>query len=187
MSTCAARPRLFGDPSTSWWRPRSGARLVHACGFDSIPSDLGTLLLAHHCAAADRPLEQAMTTVRRLRGGLSGGTLASMFGLIEDAVNDKSVRRVLGHPYSLNPADQRHGADSSDRNDAATMKTMNAGQRPLSWRGSARIVGRSAALLGYAAPGFRYENMACKSNGKQTMALGTKLLTVGAALAPPAG
>ena len=45
-----------------------------------------------------------------------------MFGLIEDAVNDKSVRRVLGHPYSLNPADQRHGADGSIGAMRATMK-----------------------------------------------------------------
>ena len=34
---------------------------------------------------------------------------------------------------------------------------MNAGQRPLLWRGSTRVVVRSAALLGYAAPGFRYD------------------------------
>ena len=166
---------------------RSGARLVHACGFDSIPSDLGTLLLAHHCAAADRPLEQAMTTVRRLRGGLSGGTLASMFGLIEDAVNDKSLRRVLGHPYSLNPADQRHGADGSDRSDARYDEDHDRWTAPFIMAGiNTRVVRRSAALLGYAAPGFRYdEAMACKSKRQaKTMALGTKLLTVGAALAP---
>src|SRR5215213_1350085 len=51
----------------------SGARIVHSCGFDSIPSDLGVLLL-HEAVVADGAgeLEDTTMMVRRLRGGASG-------------------------------------------------------------------------------------------------------------------
>ena len=59
----------------------TGARIVHCCGFDSVPSDLGVLLL-HHAARAGGAgdLLDTALVVRTLRGGLSGGTLASMMG-----------------------------------------------------------------------------------------------------------
>ena len=58
----------------------NGARIVHTSGFDSIPSDLGVLLL--HEAAGE--LGDTTFIVRRLRGGLSGGTIDSMRGQLDD-------------------------------------------------------------------------------------------------------
>src|ERR1022692_2096128 len=57
----------------------AGARIVHCCGFDSVPSDLGVLLL-HHAARADGAGELQDTTVgvTAVKGGASGGALASM-------------------------------------------------------------------------------------------------------------
>src|SRR4051794_17576427 len=57
----------------------SGARIVHTCGFDSIPSDLGVLLL-HEAAAADGAgeLEAATLVVKTMKGAPSGGTIASI-------------------------------------------------------------------------------------------------------------
>ena len=63
----------------------AGARIVHSCGFDSIPSDLGVLLL--HEAARDHgdgELEDTTLVVTALKGGLSGGTLASLKGQIDE-------------------------------------------------------------------------------------------------------
>ncbi len=56
----------------------SGARIVHSCGFDSIPSDLGVLLL-HEAVTADGAgqLEDTTLVVRAMKGGPSGGTVAS--------------------------------------------------------------------------------------------------------------
>jgi short subunit dehydrogenase-like uncharacterized protein len=54
-----------------------GAKIVHACGFDSIPSDLGVLLL--HLAAREDDageLEETTLIVRTAKGGFSGGTIA---------------------------------------------------------------------------------------------------------------
>ena len=72
----------------------SGARIVHSCGFDSIPSDIGVLVL--HEAAGE--LTDTTLVVRRIRGGVSGGTLASLKGTVDDVKKDRSLMRVLADP-----------------------------------------------------------------------------------------
>ena len=62
----------------------SGARLVHACGFDSVPSDLGVLLLAR--TAATHGLGELTDTrfvLTGVRGGASGGTVDSLRLLVD--------------------------------------------------------------------------------------------------------
>ena len=61
----------------------TGARIVHACGFDSIPSDLSVYAL-YRRASDDEAGELGDTTfvVRKMAGGLSGGTIASMTDVV---------------------------------------------------------------------------------------------------------
>lgn len=82
----------------------TGAAIVHACGFDSIPSDLGVLTTAEQ-AAADGQGTLAETTllVRSMKGGFSGGTVDSMRQQAITARADASARRVLGDSYALSP------------------------------------------------------------------------------------
>ena len=57
----------------------SGAHLVHAAGFDSIPSDLGVhFLQAQAKAQLGQYCEKVSMRVRTLKGGVSGGTAASL-------------------------------------------------------------------------------------------------------------
>ena len=166
---------------------QSGARLVHACGFDSIPSDLGSLLLATELQKQGHQVESIQTTVRRLRGGLSGGTLASMLALVQDAASDKDLRRILGHPYSLNPKGKRDGSDGSDRTDARFDPDHNRWTAPFIMAAiNTRVVRRSAALLDYGSDQFRYdEAMACPSKGRaKMMARSLQAFTLFAALSP---
>lgn len=79
----------------------SGARIVHSCGFDSIPSDLG-LGLAHR-AAGGAPIVAATLRVRSLRGGVSGGTIDSLRQQLQEARSDPAVRRLIADPYALTP------------------------------------------------------------------------------------
>jgi short subunit dehydrogenase-like uncharacterized protein len=82
----------------------SGARIVHTCGFDSIPSDIGVLLLHEHAAATGAgDLTETTLVVRSMRGGVSGGTVDSMRGQLDAAKADKSLRRVMVDPYALSP------------------------------------------------------------------------------------
>ena len=83
----------------------SGARIVHACGFDSIPSDLGVLVL-HDRVRRETADELGDTTlaVTAVRGGLSGGTFASMKGMLAEITADPAARRIVEDAYSLSPA-----------------------------------------------------------------------------------
>jgi short subunit dehydrogenase-like uncharacterized protein len=80
----------------------TGARIVHACGFDSIPGDLSVYAL-HKKAAEDGSGELTDTTfvMRDFRGGFSGGTIASMVELLDASSTDRDVRSLLADPYSL--------------------------------------------------------------------------------------
>jgi short subunit dehydrogenase-like uncharacterized protein len=81
----------------------TGARIVHACGYDSIPSDLGVLMLARQAAADGAGGLCDVRLVATFRGGFSGGTIDSVRAQMEAVQGDRSLRRVLGDPFSLSP------------------------------------------------------------------------------------
>lgn len=114
---------------------QSGARLVHGCGYDSVPSDLAVLTLHRRVTADDAGSLAHVLGVARAKGGVSGGTVASMRGIVELAVSDPSVRRLLGDPYALSPdrtaePTTRQPADSPVRRGSAT----GVGSPPSRWR-----------------------------------------------------
>lgn len=176
-----------GDAAT-----RSGARIVHTCGFDSIPSDLGVWFLQQR--AIERygvACNQVSMRVRSLRGGASGGTIASMMNLMDEVAADPSLRALLADPYALSPADQRHGPAQPD--------LMRPTHDPVSGHWVApfvmaavntRVVQRSHALLGRPwGQDFRYDEAtdcgvgpvgAAKAVGlSSAMAAGLGLVAIG--------
>ncbi|TVR60756.1 MAG: saccharopine dehydrogenase [Spirochaetaceae bacterium] len=82
----------------------SGACIVHCCGFDSVPSDLGVLLVREqfHRRYGGTP-DAIRFVLGPTRGGFSGGTIASLTGVIDEARSDRSVREILSDPDSLTP------------------------------------------------------------------------------------
>lgn len=95
----------YGDTAVS-----TGARVVHACGFDSIPSDLGVSFLQRSAQSRfGETCPQVSMRVKALKGGVSGGTIASMLNLIEEAAQDGDARRLLANPYALAPVGMREG------------------------------------------------------------------------------
>ena len=146
----------------------SGARIVHACGFDSIPSDLGVWFTQQR--AIERfasPCERISMRVKSLRGGASGGTVASMMNLIEEAAHDSALRRMLADPYALAPVDMRSGPEQPD----TTWPTRDAASggwvAPFVMAGvNTRVVHRSHALLGRPwGRGFRYDEATVTGSG----------------------
>ncbi len=82
----------------------TGARIVHTCGFDSIPSDLGTWATQQAFVARfGTPARKVTALFGEQRGGISGGTAASAIDAMRDASTDREVRRVLREPYALDP------------------------------------------------------------------------------------
>ena len=139
----------------------TGARIVPACGFDSIPSDLGVLVLGAHLRDRGRQLVAARLRVVRMKGGVSGGTFASGLAMAERAGRDRETRRILADPYALNPEGERTGPDRSDKlaphKDAATGHWL----APFVMAGTnTRVVRRSHALSGFPhGRDFRYEEV----------------------------
>jgi short subunit dehydrogenase-like uncharacterized protein len=133
----------------------SGARIVHACGFDSIPSDLGVLLL-HDAIGA---LGETTLVVTDSKGGFSGGTLASMRAQMEAIAADPAARALVADPYALSP-DHAVEPDPGDGPDL----TSAVHDPELGWLGpfvmastNTRVVRRSNALSGYRySKDFRY-------------------------------
>jgi short subunit dehydrogenase-like uncharacterized protein len=168
----------------------SGARIVHNCGFDSIPSDIGVLVL--HRAAGE--LTDTTLVVRKVRGGVSGGTVASLKGMVDDVKKDRSLARVLADPYALSPdrdAEPKLGNE-------ADLRGAEHSEEFGTWVGpfvmapvNTRVVRRSNALQDWAyGRRFRYREVMAFGSGLMGRAKalgvggGMAALTVGLALPP---
>jgi short subunit dehydrogenase-like uncharacterized protein len=159
---------LFMRDSIDAWNgeaQRTGARVVHACGFDSIPSDVGVWLLAQ----ALGPMRRATYVVEGLRGGFSGGTVASLIHAMEEASRDPARRQLMEDPYALSP-DRSSEPDLGDERD-------QLGVRPDDFVGhwtapfvmasvNTRVVRRTNALLSHAyGRQFRYREVSAVPKG----------------------
>ncbi len=82
----------------------SGARITFSCGFDSIPFDLGVLYLQNIVRAeTGAPAPRIKGRVRKMQGGASGGTIASMKATMAAAAKDLSILGLLRNPFALTP------------------------------------------------------------------------------------
>ncbi len=135
---------------------RSGARLVHACGFDSVPHDLGTLVTVQQLPA-DMPIR--VRGYVSARGRPSGGTVHSAVTIFsrfrqaaaaqaereraEPATGGRRVREVTGRP----------GYDRAVRAWVLPLPTIDP-----------QIVVRSARALDRYGPDFSYSHFAALEN-----------------------
>ena len=159
----------------------SGARIVPCCGFDSIPSDLGVLFL--HDEVKKRTGESPAAIkmrVKSIRGGASGGTIASMMNMVEEAVRDPAVRNALANPYALNPKNERKGPRQPGLIPVAYDGDAQSWTTPFVMAAiNTRVVHRSNALMNYAyGRDFKYD---------EAMMTGAGFLGAPAALAVAGG
>ena len=142
----------------------TGARIVHACGFDSVPSDLGAYRL-YRRAQADGAggLGQTTMIVTSMRGAASGGTIDSVRVIAEQA-RDSSTRTVLLNPHALSsgPGELVRADRRSEPSDAALVRassidpSLSGTCAPFFMSSfNTRIVRRSDSLLDYG-PDFHY-------------------------------
>ncbi|GAA3951433.1 saccharopine dehydrogenase family protein [Gordonia caeni] len=145
----------------------TGARIVNSCGFDSVPSDLGTYLLYRKAAEEDAgTLGETTLVLASFRGAVSGGTVDSMRVIAEQA-KDPEMRRLLLNPQALSggPGDIRSAAPSSEPSDITPVDakkvdpSLSGTLAPFFMASyNTRVVRRSDALLDDAyGPGFRYQ------------------------------
>ena len=130
----------------------SGARIVHCCGFDSLPSDLGVHLVQGRAMKEfGHPCIRVKTRVKLMRGGVSGGTFASMLNLAKESARDSALRRELGNPYSLCPeGPTRASVRQPDANTPKWDGDFKAWQAPFVMAAiNTRVVHRTNALLAH--------------------------------------
>jgi short subunit dehydrogenase-like uncharacterized protein len=146
----------------------TGARIVHSCGFDSIPSDL-TVYMLYRRATEDGTGQLCDTTlvVRSFVGGVSGGTVASGLEMMRTASSDPEARRLVNDPYTLTPnraAEPELGPQPDfrwrrGRDIAPELSGVWAGAFVMGPHNT-RIVRRTNALLDWAyGRQFRYSEM----------------------------
>ncbi len=152
----------------------NGARIVHSCGFDSVPSDL-TVYSLYKRALADGAGELGETNfvLRSFAGGVSGGTAASMVEVRAAASAAAEVRREMNDPYTLT-TDRSAEPELGPQSDTPWRRGRDIAQELDGvWTGAfvmgptnSRTVRRSNALLDWSyGRTFRYaENMSVGSS-----------------------
>ena len=130
---------------------KSGARIVNCCGFDSIPSDLGVQFLQEKAVEQQgSPCSPVELVVRAMKGGGSGGTIASALNALEESQRDREVARIMVQPYSLNPEGEREGPDGRDQRGMAYSELAGVWTAPFVMAViNMRVVRRSNALMDY--------------------------------------
>jgi short subunit dehydrogenase-like uncharacterized protein len=176
----------------------TGARIVHSCGFDSIPSDIGVHVLdAQVRADGAGELTDTTLVVTSMRGGMSGGTVDSMRHQLDVVRRDRKLARIAASPYSLSP-DRKAEPDLGRQDDMATLRgadvdpALRGTLAPFFMASyNTRVVRRSNALRGWSyGRRFRYrETMSVGASAlSPVFATGTKLamaaLFVGLSLPP---
>jgi len=150
----------------------SGTRIVHCCGFDSIPSDMGVFMLHESMKARGEQLAKVDAFAGESKGKLSGGTFASMLGIADAARRDARVRKVLGDPYALDPSPRRGGPDGADARGISYDKRLGKWTAPFVMAAiNTRVVRRSNAVAGYPyGEQFRYSERMSLPGGLKGMA-----------------
>jgi short subunit dehydrogenase-like uncharacterized protein len=157
---------------------QSGARIVHASGFDSIPSDLGVFVLREKVKEDGAgELEDTTFMVVAARGGISGGTIESLLGQLDEAKGDRERGRISADPYGLSP-DRAAEPDLGDERDLRTVKRdseLGAWLAPFMMAPiNTRVVRRSNALQGWDyGRKFRYREVMGFRNNPAAPAIAT--------------
>ena len=146
----------------------SGARIVHSCGFDSVPSDMGVYFLQQQASKQfQAPLKDVAFYLKRMKGGASGGTIHSMINVLKEASADSSVKRLMFNPYSLNPDTDFRGPDLPDQMSIRYDEGIERWTSPFVMAGiNTRIVRRSNAVSGFGyGENFSYREVQLVGKG----------------------
>ncbi len=103
---------LCGEPT--WMREmidahhetakESGARVSFSSGFDSIPFDLGVLMLQREAVKRHgSPAPRVKGRVRAMQGTFSGGTAASLTATVKAVARNPRLIPILQSPFGLTP------------------------------------------------------------------------------------
>ncbi len=152
----------------------TGARIVHTCGFDSIPSDLGAWALQQEAIARfGRPASSVTALFGETSGGFSGGTIASGMEIAREADADRAVRRILANPYALDPDPGASRPPAPDVRSIGWDSRLGMFTVPFVMAGTnTRVVRRAHALAGFPwGQDFVYREVMSTPRGPRGLAM----------------
>lgn len=142
---------------------KHNTRVIHCCGYDSVPSDLGAMAVVRKAREMGKTICKVTTIVGDSRGGVSGGTIASGMNLAADRDLAKSDMGM----YSFIPPNETKGTDAdiwSPRYCEATQGWLAPFVMAVV---NTRVVQRSNYLLDWGKEKFSYaEHMGVGSRFK---------------------
>jgi short subunit dehydrogenase-like uncharacterized protein len=171
----------------------TGARIVHCSGFDSIPSDMGVYFLQEKAKEKfGQYCNEVNNRVAKIRGGASGGTVASMVNIAKEAAKDPKLRKELQNPYSICPSNHGFHVRQNNISGAQYDEDFDVWVGPFVMAAvNLRVVHRSNALLenAYGAE-FKYSEAMMMGKGKKgrsnakKMGWGLNIFMILAAMGP---
>lgn len=147
---------------------QSGARIVHCCGFDSIPSDLGVWFLQQEALSCyGQVCSQVKLRLADAKGGVSGGTVASLLNVVEEAAGSRKLREQLADPYWLCVEFSGERIQQPSDMPIAFDPDFDRWISPFVMAGiNTRVVHRTNALLGYPyGRSFQYDEAVLQRKG----------------------
>lgn len=161
-------PAWMADQIDRWQdtAKASGARICFSAGFDSVPFDLGVLMLQDHAKSVhDAPAPRVRGRVRAMQGTFSGGTAASLGATMKAAAKNPGIFKVLADPFALTPGfegpDQPNGMIPRHEDDLGKWAAPFV-MAPI----NTKNVHRTNFLLGHPyGEDFRYDEMMLTSPG----------------------
>ena len=148
---------------------RSGARIVHSCGFDSIPFELGVFFCQETARVQlGAPVPRVKGRVRAVRGGLSGGTAASGAATRAAVQKDPALLALLANPFALTPGFTGPAQPASGK--AMHDPDVDAEVRPFMMAPiNSKNIHRSHFLMGHPwGEHFQYDEMSVVMPGIPT-------------------
>lgn len=129
----------------------TGARIVHTCGFDSIPSDLGTWAVQREFRATfGKPAQSVTALFGESSGAVSGGTVASGLETAREGGESREVRKLLANPYALDPDPYGPRPPAPDEMSIGWNRELKMFTIPFLMAGiNTRVVRRAHALAGF--------------------------------------
>jgi len=144
----------------------SGARIVHSCGFDSIPFDLGIFHLQEHAkAVTGKTVSRVKGRVKSMNGAFSGGTIASLRATMTAAADNPSLIGILINPFAL--TEGFSGPEQPDGNKPVYEEELNSWSAPFVMAPiNTKNIHRSNFLMGHPyGEDFSYDEMLLTGDG----------------------
>ena len=148
-----------------------GVRIIPSCGYDSLPSDLGTLFAINKMNKAVKKVEVFHSAF----GGASGGTIESIFTM-------GRLPKEMRDPFLLNPKGSVSELQRESSKDSIKIKWIDEAKK---WSGlglfavaNTRVVRRSAALMEMSQKPYG-ANFTFKEHGAYSSKSAARLATFG--------